>query len=36
MLAYDGKWNLAEERHRKLIDALPEVGLAHRKLAELR
>ncbi|MEC7678031.1 MAG: tetratricopeptide repeat protein [Planctomycetota bacterium] len=35
-LTYDGKWSLAEERYRKLIDALPEVGLAHRKLAELR
>lgn len=35
-LTYDGKWSLAEERYRKLIDTLPEVGLAHRKLAELR
>ncbi|MEC8473018.1 MAG: tetratricopeptide repeat protein, partial [Planctomycetota bacterium] len=35
-LTYDGKWSLAEERYRKLIDELPEVGLAHRKLAELR
>ena len=34
-LTYDGRWKAAESRFRTLIDLAPEVGMAHRKLAEL-
>jgi len=34
-LTYDGRWEAAEDRFRQLIDLAPQIGMAHRKLAEL-
>lgn len=34
-LTYDGRWEAAEDRFRRLINLAPEIGMAHRKLAEL-
>jgi tetratricopeptide (TPR) repeat protein len=34
-LTFDGRWQAAETRYRRLIQELPEIGLAHRRLAQL-